>query len=105
MIPIRYDRVRWVITVLTLLFIILFALLRPTGGALILFALLLYLSLGALVSPPGMYVWLIKPTCPDCGGRVEWTVEQGRTNPYVESLVVHCTECDQRRVEFSFDPT
>lgn len=105
MIPLRYDLTRWVIAVLTLLLLILFALLRLTGGASILFVLLILLSVGAIVSPPGIYVWLLKPVCPECGERVQVTVEQGSTNPYWERLVVHCPKCRKEEVEFSFDPT
>jgi hypothetical protein len=105
MIPLRYDRTRWVIAILTLLLIVLLAVLQPTGGASILFFLLLLASLGAIVSPPGAYVWLLTPICPDCRGRVEWVVEQGSTNPYLEQLVVRCPGCEKQKVEFSFDPT
>ena len=105
MIPLRYDRVRWVIAVITLLLVVLVAVLRPTGGASILFFLLLLGSIGAVVSPPGLYVWLLLPMCPECHGRVEWAVEQGRVNPYVEQLVVRCPGCDKQKVELSFDPT
>ena len=105
MIPLRYDLTRWVIAVLTLLLIVAFALLRPTGGASILFFLLLLASVGALVLPPGVYVWLLTPICPECRGRVEWAVEQGSVNPYLEQLVVRCPTCDKEKVEFSFDPT
>lgn len=105
MIPLRYGQTRWVIAVLTLLLIILYAILRPTGGASILFILLLLTSAGAVVLPPGIYVWLLKPICPDCRGRVSWTIEQGSKNPYWERLVVRCPKCDREKVEFSFDPT
>jgi endogenous inhibitor of DNA gyrase (YacG/DUF329 family) len=105
MIRLRYDHVRWVIAVLTLLLIVLLAAVRPIGGASIMFFLLLLASIGAIVSPPGIYVWLLVPICPECRKRVEWTVEQGSTNPYVEQLVVHCPGCDKEKVEFSFDPT
>jgi hypothetical protein len=105
MIPLRYDLTRWVIAVLTLLLIVLFAALRPTGGALVLSALLLYASAGAAVVPPGMYVWLLTPICPECRRRVEWAVEQGSVNPYQEQLVIRCPGCDKEKVEFSFDPT
>ena len=105
MIPLSYDRVRWVIAVLTLLLIALFIALHPIGGASILYVLLLLASVGAVVSPPGLYVWLLMPICPECRGRVEWAVEQGSTNPYLERLVVRCPGCDKSKVEFSFDPT
>jgi hypothetical protein len=105
MIPLRYDLTRWVIATLTLFIAVLFAVLRPTGGALVLFVLLLLTSVGAIAAPPGIYVWLVAPTCPGCGKRVEWAVEQGRTNPYQEQLVVSCQNCDWERTEFSFDPT
>ena len=105
MIPLRYDLTRWVVAVLTLLLIVAFAILRPTGGASILYFLLLLTSFGAIVSPPGIFVWLLRPICPTCGGRVEWAVAQGSTNPYVEQLVVRCPGCDKEKVEFSFDPT
>jgi endogenous inhibitor of DNA gyrase (YacG/DUF329 family) len=105
MIPLRYAHVRWVIAVLTLLLIVLFALLKPTGGLLVLFVLLLLASAGAVVAPPGIYLWLIRPVCPECGGSLEWTVEQGSKNPYWERLVVRCPACGKQEVEFSFDPT
>lgn len=105
MISLRYDLVRWVIAVLTLFLIIAFAVLHPTGGASILFVLLLLASAGAIVSPPGLFVWLLTPICPDCRERVEWAVEQGSTNPYLEQLVVRCPGCDKEKIEFSFDPT
>ena len=105
MIPLRYDVVRWVIAVLTLLLVMLFAALRPTGGASIGFFFLTLTSAGAIVSPPGIYVWLFKPICPRCGARVAVTVEQGSVNPYMEQLVVHCFGCNKDKVEFSFDPT
>jgi hypothetical protein len=105
MIPLRYDRSRWAIAILTLLLILLFVIVQPTGGASIFFILLILTSAGAVVAPPGIYVWLLKPVCPGCGERVEITVEQGSKNPYRERLVVHCPECDKEKVEFSFDPT
>ena len=105
MIPLRYDLVRRVIAVLTLLLIILVVVVRPYGGASILFFFLLLASVGAIVSPPGLYVWLLAPICPECRGKVEWAVEQGSTNPYWERLVIRCPGCDKEKVEFSFDPT
>ncbi len=105
MIPLRYDLTRWVIAVLTLLLIVLLAVLHPTGGASILYFLLLLASVGAIVSPPGVFIWLLRPICPECGKRVEWAVEQGSTNPYVEQLVRRCPGCDKQKVEFNFDPT
>jgi predicted MFS family arabinose efflux permease len=105
MIPLRYDRARWVIAVLTLLLVILFAVLQPTGGASILFVLLILLSAGAIVLPPGIYIWLLRPACPECGSRVQVTVEQGSKNPYWERVIMHCPDCDNEQIEFSFDPT
>jgi hypothetical protein len=105
MIPLRYDLAHWAIAVLTLLLIILLAVLRPFGGALVLSVLLVLVSAAAMVSPPGFYGWLFRPICPDCGGRVEYAVEQGRTNPYQEQLVARCSACGMEKVEFSFDPT
>jgi hypothetical protein len=105
MIPIRYDRTRWVIAVLTLIFIGLFIPVHPTGGASILYFLLLIASVGAVVSPPGLFFWLLAPICPECRGRVEWAVEQGSKNPYMEQLVVRCPGCGKKKVEFSYDPT
>ena len=105
MIPLRYDLTRWVIVVLTLLLIIVFGVLHPTGGALVLSLLLLLASASAIVAPPGIFVWLLRPICPECRGHVEWAVEQGRVNPYQEQLVVRCPDCGGRKVELSFDPT
>jgi endogenous inhibitor of DNA gyrase (YacG/DUF329 family) len=106
----RYNRVRWIIAALTLLLIVLGILLRPTGGALILFVLLLLASVGAVFYPPGFYVLLfngllLTPVCPECQGQVEWAIEQGSTNPYLEQLVVRCPGCGKTKIEFSFDPT
>ena len=105
MIPLRYDLTRWVIAVLTLILIVLFGVLRPTGGALVFYVLLLLASAGAIAAPPGIFVWLLAPICPGCRRRVEWVVEQGSVNPYQERLVIRCPGCDREKVEFSFDPT
>jgi hypothetical protein len=105
MIPLRYDFVRWVIAVLTLILIVLVIPLSLTGGASILYVLLLLASAGAVVYPPGVYFWLLGPICPDCHKRVAWAIEQGSKNPYIEELVVRCPGCDKEKVEFSFDPT
>jgi hypothetical protein len=105
MIPLRYDLTRWVIAALSLLLVILFAVLRPTGGALVFSVLVLLISAGAFVSPPGFYGWLLRPTCPFCRGRVEYVVEQGRVNPYHETLVARCSDCGKEKIEFNFDPT
>ncbi len=105
MIPLRYDLTRWVIAVISLLLIILIVALPLTGGALLLSVLLLLISAGALVSPPGFYGWLLRPICPDCGGRVEWAVEQGSTNPYQETLAARCSNCGKEKAEFNWDPT
>lgn len=105
MIPIRYDLARWVIAVLTLLLVILFILLRPTGGASVVLLLLLLASAGAIVYPPGIYFWLLRPTCPECQGQVAWHIKQGSQNPYRETLIVRCPDCAKEKVEFSFDPT
>jgi len=105
MIPLRYDLTRWVIAVLTLILIVLFGVLRPTGGALVFYVLLLLASAGAIAAPPGIFLWLLSPICPECGKRVEWAVEQGSVNPYQERLVIRCPGCDREKVEFSFDPT
>jgi ribosomal protein S27E len=105
MIRLRYNLVRWVIAVLTLILIALHILVQPTGGVLVLFVLLLLASAGAIVYPPGLYVWLLMPICPDCQRRVAWAIEQGSQNPYLEKLVVRCPDCDREKVEFSFDPT
>ncbi len=105
MIPLRYDLTRWVIAVLMLLLITLVAVLRPIGGALVFSVLVLLISAGAFVSPPGFYGWLLRPTCPFCRGRVEYAVEQGSANPYHEQLVARCSDCGKEKVEFSFDPT
>ena len=105
MIPLRYDLVRWVIAVLTLILIVLAIILGLTGGASILYVLLLLASAGAVVYPPGVYAWLLKPICPDCRGRVTWAIEQGSKNPYIEELVIRCPGCDKEKIEFSFNPT
>jgi hypothetical protein len=105
MIPLRYDLVRPVIAVLAIALVVLGILLRLTGGASILYVLLLLASLGAVVYPPGIYFWLLKPVCPNCRGRAEWAIEQGSKNPYIEELVFRCPACAKEAVEFHFDPT
>jgi hypothetical protein len=110
MIRLRYDLVRWVIAVSSLILVVLGILARPTGGASILYFLLLLASFGAVVYPPGLYFWLFNglllvPVCPNCREQVEWAMKQGSKNPYWEQLVVFCPGCDKEKVEFSFDPT
>jgi hypothetical protein len=105
MIPLRYNLVRWVIAVLSLIIIVLSIALPLTGGALVLFVLLLLASIGAVVYPPGLYGWLLAPICPNCKKRVAWAIEQGSKNPYIEEIVIRCPGCDKEKVEFSFDPT
>lgn len=104
MIPLRYDFVRRVIAALSLILVVLYIVLRPTGGASVLFVLLLLASLGAIVYPPGLYGWLLKPICPLCRERVAWAIEQGSVNPYQERLVLCCPGCDKEKIEFSFSP-
>jgi hypothetical protein len=105
MIPLRYNLVRTALVVLTLLFIIIFAILQPVGGGLVVAVLLVIATAIASVAPAGVYGWLFKPVCPECGKKAEWITEQGRKNPYHERLIVRCAECDWEKVELSFDPT
>jgi len=105
MIRLLYSLTRRVIAVLSLLLLIATILAQPTGGGLVLLVLLLLASFGAVVYPPGIYLWLLTPVCPKCRERVEWAIEQGHTNPYFERLVVRCPDCDREKVEFSINPT
>ena len=104
MIRLPYFLVRWVIAVLSLLLLVATILAQPTGGALVLLVLTLMASFGAVVYPPGVYVWLLAPVCPECRGRVEWAIEQGSTNPYLERLVLRCPDCDREKLEFLINP-
>ena len=105
MIRLAYSWVRRVIAVLSLLLLVAAIVAQPTGGGLVLTVLLLLLSFGAAVYPPGIYIWLFTPVCPECGEPVDWKIQQGSQNPYLERLVVRCPRCGKEKVEFSYRPS
>lgn len=101
MLFVRYPYVRWLIAVLGLIELGIGVGLRPQGPALIGVILVLVLTFLAWICPPGVYAWLITPTCPQCGGRLRWSVVQPEAHdPYVEEVRVACTRCGWGRVEF-----
>jgi hypothetical protein len=101
MLFIRYRYVRVFIAFLALLWLGIWLALRPQGPALIGIGLALIMTGLALIVPPGVYAWLITPTCPQCGGQLRWAaVQPDDHDPYVEELRVACTRCGWSRVEF-----
>ncbi len=101
MLFIRYPYVRWFIALLALIWLGIWIGLRPQGPALIGVILALVMTALAWINPPGVYSWLITPTCPQCGGRLRWSaIQPDDHDPYVEELQVTCTRCGWNRVEF-----
>ncbi|GBD09726.1 hypothetical protein HRbin22_01986 [Candidatus Thermoflexus japonica] len=101
MLFIRYRYVRWFIAMLALIWAGIWIGARPQGPALIGVVLALVMTALAWINPPGVYSWLITPTCPQCGGRLRWSILQPDDHdPYVEEIRVACTRCDWSRTEF-----
>ncbi|RMF26758.1 MAG: hypothetical protein D6759_19005 [Chloroflexi bacterium] len=103
MIGLPYRLVRWLILAIGALIIVALLVLRPQDGALVGLVLLLILTGLSAIYPPGLYAWLVHGTCPQCGGRVSWRVDQ-LPEPYEEHISVRCTRCDWKRAEFDWVP-
>ncbi len=101
MLFIRYPYVRWFIAVLALIWVGIGIGLQPQGPAQIGVILALAATVLAWIHPPGIYAWLITPTCPQCGGRIRWAILQPEEHdPYVEEIRVACAHCGWSRTEF-----
>lgn len=101
MLFIRYPYVRWFIALLGLIWLGIWIGFQPQGPALIGVILALVMTALAWINPPGVYGWLITPTCLQCGGRLRWSIIQPDDHdPYVEEIRVVCTRCGWHRVEF-----
>lgn len=101
MLFIRYRYVRVFIALLALAWLGVWIGLRPQGPGLIGVILALILTALSWIHPPGVYAWLITPTCPQCGGRLRWSIVQPDDHdPYVEEVRVACPRCGWGQVEF-----
>jgi hypothetical protein len=103
MIPIRYDFVRLAILFgLGALIVVLYLFLPHSVGVIMGLAFLAVLTGVAAIIPPGIYGWLIRPTCPNCRGRVEWAAVNPPGEPYNEQIVRTCRQCELSTVEWSY---
>ncbi len=101
MLFIRYPYVRWFMALLALIWLGLWIGLRLQGPARIGVILALVMTVLAWINPPGVYSWLITPTCPQCGGRLRWSVIQPDDHdPYAEEIRVACARCNWSQTEF-----
>ncbi|HLF26057.1 MAG TPA: hypothetical protein VJG32_06960 [Anaerolineae bacterium] len=103
MFAIRYTFVRPILAVFALAFLAAGVFLAQNVAAV---AALLALNLATALSwinPPGVFGWLLQGACPVCDGPIVWEVQQ-EPQPYDERIVVHCKNCDWRKVEFAYQP-
>ncbi|MCS7251381.1 MAG: zinc ribbon domain-containing protein [Anaerolineae bacterium] len=101
MLFIPYPYVRWWMALLILIWLGIWVGLRPQGPALIGVILALVITALSWINPPGVYSWLITPTCPQCRGQLRWSIIQPDDHdPYVEEVRVVCTHCGWGRMEF-----
>jgi len=104
MIPLGYYQVRWFVGFITVVIAVLLRLLPLESGGLVGFILLLLASAASTVYPPGIYAWLVRATCPECGRKAEWFIESDVQSPYQEVMGVRCRECDFEKIEFEYRP-
>jgi len=102
MIPIRSDYVRWVILAIAILIAAIWHQFSPHVGVRAFLGFLLVLTAMSWIVPPGIYGWLVRPTCPTCGARVEWTAVQPNGRPYDEQIVIRCHGCNQSKIEWEY---
>jgi hypothetical protein len=102
-IPIRYDLVRLTIMCgLVALVAALYFVPSHSVGVIVGLAFLAVLTGMAAIIPPGIYGWLIRPTCSNCRGRVEWAAVNPPGEPYNEQIVRTCRQCETSTVEWEY---
>ena len=105
MIPVRYSSVRWIIVVIGAIIAAYLYFFLPSIGIQVLLYFLLVLTAMSWIVPPGIYGWLVRPMCPDCGKHVEWEAVNPPDKPYQEQIVIRCPGCAKSRVEWQYTPS
>ena len=105
MLPLRYSWIRWAIVVIGLVIAAYLYLSLPPVGMQVLLYFLLILTAMSWIVPPGIYGWLLRAVCPDCGKPVEWAAVNPPDKPYQEQIVISCPGCGKSKVEWQYLPT